>query len=149
LTQHEWWLLRVLLENDDQVEWVAAHLDVSWLPTPDAREIVARRLRLGREWPGAAAWLSQPENARWQSLVSEILADSRPIADAAALAQGSPTRDGIVKILRDKDLERRLADVNRRLTAPGAPEAASSDLLSELQRLRQLKKQPLAPLSDA
>jgi DNA primase len=149
LTQHEWWLLRVLLENDDQVEWVAAHLDVSWLPTPDAREIVAQRLRLGREWPGAAAWLSQPENIRWQSLVSEILADSRPITDAAALARGSPTRDGIVKILRDKDLERRLAEVNRRLTAPGAPEAASSDLLSELQRLRQLKKQPLAPLSDA
>jgi DNA primase len=147
-TQHEWWLLRVLLENGDQVEWVAAHLDVAWLPTPDARAIVSQRLRLGHDWPGAAAWLGQPENSRWQSLVSEILADSRPIPDAAALAQGSPTRDGMVKILRDKAIERRLAELNRKLSAPDAPESASGGLLEEMQRLRQLKKQPLAPKSD-
>jgi DNA primase len=147
-TQHEWWLLRVLLENNDQVDWVAGHLDVAWLPSPDAREILAQRLRLGHEWPGAAAWLAQPENSRWQSLVSEILTDSRPIPDAAALVQGSPTRDGIVKILRDKDIERRLAELNRRLAASDAAEAASGGLLEEMQSLRQLKKQPLSPRSD-
>jgi DNA primase len=147
-TQHEWWLLRVLLENNDQVDWVAAHLDVAWLPTPDAREIVAQRLRLGHDWPGAAAWLSQPENSRWQSLVSEILTDSKPIPDAAALVQGSPTRDGIVKILRDKDIERRVADLNRRLAAADTAEASSGEWLEEMQRLRQLKKKPLLPRSD-
>jgi DNA primase len=147
-TQHEWWLLRVLLENNDQVEWVAAHLDLAWLPSPDARAIVSQRLRLGQEWPGAAAWLGQPENSRWQSLVSEILADSRPIPDAAALVQGSPTRDGIVKILRDKDIERRLAELNRRLAAAEAPEAESGGWLEEMHRLRQLKKHPLAARSD-
>jgi DNA primase len=147
-TQHEWWLLRVLLENNDQVDWVAAHLDVAWLPTPDAREIVAQRLRLGHDWPGAAVWLSQPENSRWQSLVSEILTDSKPIPDAAALVQGSPTRDGIVKILRDKDIERRVADLNRRLAAADAAEASSGEWLEEMQRLRQLKKKPLSPRSD-
>jgi DNA primase len=47
-TQHEWWLLRVLLEGNDQAEWVAAHLDVAWLPSPDAREIVSQRLQSGR-----------------------------------------------------------------------------------------------------
>jgi DNA primase len=147
-TQHEWWLLRVLLENNDHVEWVTAHLDVAWLPTPEAREIVSQRLRLGHDWPGAAAWLAQPECSRWQSLVSEILTDSKPIPDAEALVRGSPTRDGIVKILRDKDIERRLADLNRRLAASDAPEAESSACLEELQRLRQLKKQPLTPRSD-
>jgi len=147
-TQHEWWLLRVLLESDNQVEWVAAHLDLEWLPTPDAREIVSRRLRLGQEWPGAAAWLSQAENAAWQSLVTEILADGRPIPDTAVLVQGSLTRDGIVKILRDKDIERRLAALSRKLAASNAPEEAPDELLGEMQRLRQLKKQPLAASSD-
>jgi DNA primase len=147
-TQHEWWLLRALLESDDQAEWVSAHLDVAWLPSTDAREIVAQRLRLGEDWPGVTAWLSQPESTRWQSLVTEILADGRPIADAATLVQGSPTRDGIVKILRDKDIERRLAELNRRLAAHDAPEAASDGLLGEMQRLRQLKKQPLTARSD-
>jgi DNA primase len=148
LTQHEWWLVRVLLESNDQVEWVAAHLDPAWLPSPDAREIIVRRLRLGPEWPGAAAWLSQPENTGWQSLVTEILADNRPIPDAAALVQGSAMREGIVKILRDKDMERRLGELNRRLAASDATEAGQGELLVEMQRLRQLKKQPLAPRSD-
>jgi DNA primase len=147
-TQHEWWLLRVLLENSDQVEWVAAHLEVAWLPTPEAREIVAQRLQLGHEWPGVAAWLSLPENTRWQSLVSEILTDKKPISDALGLVQGTPMRPGILRIPRDKDIERRLAELNRRLTASDAPEAASGSLLSEIQRLRQLKKHPLSPLSD-
>ncbi len=125
-TQHEWWLLRVLLESDDQVEWVAAHLDLAWLPQRRrARNRRPAACAWGQDWPGAAAWLSQPENARWQSLVTEILADSRPIPDAVALVQGSPTREGIVKILRDKDIERRLADLNRQLAAPDLPEAAA------------------------
>jgi hypothetical protein len=103
---------------------------------------------LGEDWPGIAAWLSQPENTRWQSLVTEILADSRPIPDAVALVQGSPTRDGIVKILRDKHIERRLAELNRSLAASDAPEAAPDELLGQMQRLRKLKKQPLAARSD-
>jgi DNA primase len=147
-TQHEWWLLRVLLENDDQVEWLAAHLDVAWLPSPDVREIVAQRLQLGEEWPGAAAWLSQPENSRWQSLVSEILADSRPIPDAAALVQGSATCVGAVKILRDDDIDRRLAELQRKLAAAESLEAAWVGVQEEMQRLRQLKKLPLAARND-
>jgi DNA primase len=147
-TQHEWWLLRVLLEKDDQVDWVAAHLDLAWLPSPNAREIVSQRLRLGEDWPGVAAWISQPENARWQSLVTEILADNRPIPDATTLVQGSSTRDGIVKILRDKDIDRRLAELNRRLGATDATEAATDELLRETHRLRQFKKQPLTAKSD-
>jgi DNA primase len=146
-TQHEWWLLRILLEDAGQLDWIAAHLELDWLPSPEAREIVSRRLQLGRNWPGAAAWLSQPENSRWQSLVSEILADSRPIPDAKSLVQGSPTREGIVKILRDKDIERRLADLNRRLAAAYEMQAAEDECLSEMQHLRRLKQQPLSPKS--
>jgi DNA primase len=146
-SQHEWWLLRVLLESNDLAAWVAAHLDLEWLPNPDAREITARRLRMGPDWPGAAAWLSQLENTAWQSLVTEILADNRPVPDTAALVQGSPTREGLVKILRDKHIERRLAALNQRLAAPDLPEAAQAEVLAETQRLRRQKKQPLAPRS--
>jgi DNA primase len=147
-SQHEWWLLRVLLESNDQLEWVAEHLDLEWLPNAGAREIAARRLRMGRDWPGAAAWLSQLENPAWRSLVTEILADSRPVPDALALLQGSPTREGLVKILRDKHIERTLAALNQRLAAPDLPEAAQTEVLAETQRLRRLKKEPLAPKSD-
>jgi hypothetical protein len=141
-------LLRVLLENDDQLEWVAAHLDVAWLPTPDAREIISQRLRLGHDWPGAAAWLSQPDNIRWQSLVSEILADSRPLPNPVALVQGSPTIEGIVKRLRDKYIDRQLAEMNRRRPPDDSPEALLREWKAGWEHLYQLKKHPLAPMSD-
>jgi DNA primase len=142
-TQHEMWLLRVLLENNDHVDWVSEHLDGAWLPTPSAREIVSARLGMGGDWPGAAAWLSQPENTRWQSLVTEILADSRPIPDARSLVQGSATREGIVKILRDKYISQRMTELNMKLAAPDMPESAFASLQAEIQTLRQLKQQPL------
>ncbi len=147
-TQHELWLLRALMESDDQVEWVARHLDLAWLPTPDAREIISRRLQAGHDWPGAAAWVSHPENARWQSLVSEILTDTRPIPDPVAMVQGTPRHDGAVKHLRDLDIDRRMAEVNRQLAAEQVSEEDQNRLLLESARLRQLKKQPLAALGD-
>jgi DNA primase len=147
-SQHEWWLLRVLLESNDVADWVRERLDLEWLPNAGAREIVSNRLRLGQDWPGVAAWLSQPENTRWQSLVTEILTDNRPIPDAAALMQGSPSREGLVKIIRDKHIERLLAALNQRLAAPDLPEAAQAEVLAETQRLRRLKKEPLLPRSD-
>jgi DNA primase len=141
-TQQEWWLLRALLENNDQLDWVTAHLDVVWLPSPAARELVSERLRLGHDWPGAAAWLGKPENFRWQSLVSEILADSRPVPDPLGNVQGA------VRRLRDKCLERRLAELTQKLTEGTLPEAESFELAEQARRLARLKKQPLVPRSD-
>jgi len=106
-----------------------------------------QRLRAA-EWPGLSAWLSQLENPPWQSLITELLADGRPIPDEETLLKGSPTRNGMVKILRDKHIERRLAAINQRLAAPETPEAEQNDLLTESQHLRRLKIQPLAARSD-
>ncbi|MGA2175843.1 MAG: DNA primase [Verrucomicrobiota bacterium] len=147
-SQQEWWLLRLILESGEHVEWVAAHLELEWLPHPVAREIVARRLRAADSWPGAAAWLTQLEDPAWQSLVTEILADSRPIPDAASVLKGSPTREGAIKILRDKHIERQLASIGRRLAAPDLDEAAQNELLTQSQHLRRLKKEPLTARSD-
>ncbi len=147
-SQHEWWLLRLLLESEEHVEWITAHLELEWLPHPAAREIVARRLRAAGSWPGPAAWLGQLEDPAWQSLLTGILADSRPIPDAATVLKGSPTREGVLKILRDKHIERQLAAISRRLAAPGLDEAAQTELLALSQHLRRLKKAPLAARSD-
>ena len=100
LSKQEGWLLRLLLESDAHVQWVAAHLDLEWVPNPVAREIVARRLQAPGQWPGVAAWLAQLENPQWQSLVTECLTDSRS-APAEANLKGSPTHAGLIRRLRD------------------------------------------------
>jgi DNA primase len=147
-TPPECGLLRVLLESDDQIEWVAAHLDIAWLPSPEVREIVSQRLRLGQDWPGVAAWLSKPENTRWQSMISEILTDRRPLPNPVTFVQGTPTIDGIVKRLRDKHIDRQIAELNRRQPPDDSPEAVLHEWKVEWESLNHLKKRPLTPRSD-
>jgi DNA primase len=144
-SQPESWLLRFLLESDDHVSWIASHLELEWLVHLMVREIVAQRLaaEANDAWPGVAAWLSQLDNPEWQNLTTEILADNRPIRDVEILLKGSPARDGVVKILRDKHIDLQLAALNQRLAAPDLKEDEQRQVLTQIQRLRQLKKQPL------
>ncbi|MGP8198308.1 MAG: DNA primase [Limisphaerales bacterium] len=142
----ELWLLRFLLESDDYVAWIASHLELDWLAHPMVREIVAQRFAAdaSHAWPGLAGWLAQLDNPEWQSLVTEILSDSRPSPVENNL-KGLPTRDGTLKILRDKHIERQLAALNLRLAAPDLKEDENNEICRRLVRLRQLKRQPLSP----
>jgi hypothetical protein len=146
-TQSESWLLRFLLESDDHVSWMAAHLELDWLTHPMVREIAAQRFagESSGSWPGLAPWLSQLGNPAWQNFVTEILAESRPVRDVETLLKGSPIRDGAVKILRDKHIDLQLAALKQSLNAPDLKEDGQRQLLTQMERLRQLKKQPLTP----
>jgi DNA primase len=145
-SHQESWLLRFLLESDDYVSWIASYLELDWLRHPMVREIVAQRLaaQVDGSWPGLASWLSQLENPEWQSFVTEILADNRS-SSAENNLKGLPTRDGALKILRDKYIEHQLAALNQSLAAPELSEQEQTEILTKIQHLRQLKKQPLAP----
>jgi len=147
VSMQERWLLRLLLESDEQVEWVAGHLELEWVENEVVREIVARRLQTIDEWTGLAAWLSQLDNPQWTNLITDVLSDKKA-APIEANLKGMARRDGAIKILRDKYIDRRMAALNRQLAAPDLSESAQTDVLSETQRLRQLKKQPLTARSD-
>ena len=110
-SQHEWWLLRVLLEDNDLADWVgpagigvaapcrrARYRPVAAGPgTGPARQpgFRNRRTSAGKAWSRRSC----PTTARYRT--------RRP------LCRASPTRDGLVKILRDKHIERLLAALNR------------------------------------
>jgi len=147
----ECWLLRLTLETDDFIDWIDAHLEAEWLSHAGAREIISRRLQAhaSGEWLGVAAWLSATDNSAWSNLVTEILADSRPVQEPEAVLKGSPTREGAVKIIRDRFIDRQLAAANQRLTDPALPESEQGALIAQTQNLRKLKKHPLAAKSDA
>lgn len=145
-SRFEAWLLRLLLENDDHVPWIAAHLELEWVVHPMVREIVSRRLAAEADasWPGIASWLSQLEEPEWQSLLTEFLANGRPIPDAETVLKGSRAKDGTIKILRDKYIDAQLILFNQKLLVPHLSENDERVLLSQIESLRQLKRQPLA-----
>jgi DNA primase len=145
-SQPELWLLRFLLETDDYVAWINAHLELDWLTHPMVRDIVRQRLagETDGSWPGLAAWLGQPENAAWQSLITEILADRRPVQMEKNI-KGDAARDSAIKVLRDKFIERQLAALQQRLLSPNLAEDQQQALLTEMQQLRRFKAEPLRP----
>jgi hypothetical protein len=142
----ERWLLRFVLESDEHVAWVAHHLQLEWIENSVIREIVGLRLRT-EDWHGLAAWLAQMENPPWVNLVTEIVAEKNA-APAEANLKGVGERVGVIKRLRDEFIRKRLASLNQRLTAADLPEETLAEIHGEIERLRQLKKQPLAAKSD-
>ncbi|HEX3718130.1 MAG TPA: DNA primase [Verrucomicrobiae bacterium] len=144
----ECWLLRVLLEREEYVEWVEAHLELNWLPSPTAREIIKRRLEMADAWPGVAAWLGELENPEWKTLITEILANPRPIHDAEGNLKGSPTCKGALTKFRDEFIEQQLASLRQGLDKDGLSEAEQQELLSAKQHLLRLKQTKLTPKSD-
>ena len=144
--QSELWLLRFLLETDEYVPWIGAHLEVEWLTHPAVKEIVARRLEAQATgaWTALAPWLSELNNLQWQNLITEILADNRSNPTENNL-KGAIGRDGIIKLFRDRYIDRRLASITQVLSSSDLKEEDQIELSTQMSQLRQLKKQPLTP----
>jgi DNA primase len=142
----EMWLLRFLLETDEYVPWIASHLELEWLPHPMVREIVGQRLAAesAGAWPGLTAWLTSFENADWQNLITEILSDHRPSPVEKNL-KGLVARDSLIKILRDRHIDRQMAALQQGLASPGLTEEEQCSMVVKIQQLRKLKRQPLSP----
>ena len=144
-TPQEEWLLRILLESDDFVYWVSEHLDLEWVSHAAVRQTIQARIEMvqSQTWPGVAGWLSQSENANWKNWVTEILSDKRNIPDPEGTLKGTLQRPGVVKILRDKWIDRQLSALQQALLNPELPDETKNDIITQQFQLRDLKKQPL------
>lgn len=139
----EHWLLKLLFMHEETVERIHAHLDLNWIQHPHVREIIS--LRLGahakNDWQGVAAFLTQCESVLMRTLVTEITAEDRPIPN--------PTQQlgDILLRLRNQFLDRQLAALTQRASQPELDDAGRLEVLHQQQALRQLKRQPLAPVA--
>ncbi|MEO7300707.1 MAG: hypothetical protein ABI042_19250, partial [Verrucomicrobiota bacterium] len=124
-------------------------LQLDWIPHGDVREIVARRFELQNkgEWTGAAAFLTQLENAQARTLVSQALAEDRPLNEPEKILKGYLGKQGVVEFLRDKSIERRAAILNQEMAHPNLTEAQQRELLEKKSNLMAEKKQPIGRVS--
>ncbi len=145
----EFWLVKLLMLDEEQTEWVAAHLDVEWVQHPVVKQIVSLRLDAHRvqAWSGVAAFLETLPDAPAKSLVSEAVCEKRAIANVEELLKGRPGSPGVLERLREKFIERRLAELTRQAAGPGLSEAEKMQVFHQQNQLRRLKRAPLAPLA--
>jgi len=160
--KQELWLLQALFHADDQMEWLAATLQLEWLTHSGVRDIVALRLvgiASGLS-PSPAQLLSELPNDATRALCTQALAESeRMLADPADVPGTDPLRSARIKAdrakarqamlrdaltrLRNEHLDRRMTELNRELNLPQLEDSEQNAILREREQLRQQKQQPL------
>ena len=140
-SNHEFWLLKLLLLSDDAEATLPEQFDPNWIQHSTVRGVVSQCLsgRRTGSWPGVAAYLTQCEAADTRSLITEAIAEQRTIENAAQQLSDLALR------LRNQAIDRQLAALTQRAAVPELGETERLELLREQQVLRQRKREPLAP----
>ena len=147
-------LLKLLLDTDDHVDWVAKHLDLNWLENPLAREIAAQRLQSHQSgtWQGLPEFLSRFSEA--QNLITEVVmqplvadVDGTKFHRNKPLPNPTQQRSDIALGLRNDFIDHQRAALAHRLSQPETSEEERLELVRKQQELRSLKRQPLSPIA--
>ncbi len=142
-SNHEFHLLKLLLLHDELVAWAALHLDVSWMVHPLVRQIVIQRFtaQTNETWRSLAAFLDECETPEMRALVTEAVAEDRKIPNPE-----QQLADVTLK-LRNQFLDRQIAVMLQRTSQPDMSDAEKVELLRQQQKLREQKREPLAPVN--
>ena len=139
----EFWLLKILLLNDETLDWTRAHLHVDWIQNALVRQIIEHRLTLETDGSNAqpTSILHRLEDPKAQSLITEALIEER------AIPQPEQQLNDLVTRLRNQSIDREVAALNQTLGQPGLAQEETNAVLQELAALRASKRGPLAPVS--
>jgi DNA primase len=132
----EFWLVKLLLLDDELLGWAALNLNLDWVQHPLARRIVAARLEAhaaGRR--DVASLLTAIAEPMGRSLISEAMAGPREIPNRPQQLMD------VTRRLRDQHLDRQSRVLLERLANPELEEAERLELLRAHQALRRLKRQ--------
>jgi DNA primase len=139
----EFWLLKLLFLHEEFVNWAAINLDANWIQHSIARQIVSKRLQSHHQqtWNSLGSFLDECESAEMRNLVTEAATEERPIPNPS-----QQVADVTLK-LRNQFIDRELMNLIHRANSPETDEAARIEFLRRQQELRQLKRQPLPPIT--
>jgi DNA primase len=131
----EFWLLCLLFAEGTETAWLTDHLELEWIGHPEVREIVSRRLAAEE---GSAAALVNELGGPLAALLTEALADQRPVNDAAR------ELTDLARRLRDRHIDDRLARLTQQLAQPGISPEEQARLMGERRDWLRRKAEPVA-----
>ncbi|HEU0010343.1 MAG TPA: DNA primase [Verrucomicrobiae bacterium] len=137
-SEREFWLLRFLLLHEEQMDWVAQHLDLGWLEHATLKRILAARLaaHASQNWRGVPGLIDDLEDAAAGALITQAAAEEHTKGDLGRNIVEA------VRLLRNDHFERQLATLKLRLAKPGLSEADTVQILREQADLRRARQQP-------
>ena len=134
----EFWLLKLLLTEDESLVWARAHIELDWIQHPVLRAILVERLGHDELEPASVATLlGRFPEPQAQNLISEAASEQRPIPNRKQQIMDLARR------LRDQFIDRKLGALLQRLKLPNLTDEQRLEMLREQQTLRVRKREPL------
>lgn len=139
----EFWLLRLVLQDEDLVEWVIGHLDLAWVEHPLVRRVLELRFAgfQNNDWVGVAAMLGEVNDEAVTRLVTEAVSEEPKLEERVRIVMDA------VRRVRDRHFERELAELTRRIADPATPPADRVAAIQRQVELRHARAEPLKPRS--
>jgi len=144
-SEREFWLLRFLLLHDDQMDWLARHLDLAWIQHPTVKRIIASRIaaHASHNWRGIPGLIDDLDDNDASALVTEAVAEEYRNKKNEGEKRSAVLAHNIVEAvqeLRSTHIERQLAANKIRLNQPGLSTTDAEKILRENIDLGQLKQ---------
>lgn len=135
----EFWLLKILLQHDELLDWSRQHLHLVWLQHNGVRRILEVRLSVGEDGQPMqpAAMLMEFESSSLAGLITEALAEERVIPNLEQQLSDLALR------LRNQSIDREMAALNQALGQPNLTPEETAQILQEQMALRSAKKAPI------
>jgi DNA primase len=137
----EFWLLKLLLQQDELLDWGRMYLHLDWIQHEGVRQILEKRLSPAEDGQPVqpTTILSEVESVSVRMLITEALAEVRSIPNPEKQLTDLTTR------LRNQSIDREIASLNQSLGQPDISSDETAQILQELTSLRAAKSIPLAP----
>jgi DNA primase len=135
-SNHEFWLLKLLLLHDELVPWAALHLETDWIQHPVVRQIITQRLvaQANETWRSIGAFLDECELPEMRSLVTEAAAEDRKIPNSEQQVED------VVKFLRNQFLDRDIKALRSAISQLDLSDGEREKLVRREQELLAQKK---------
>src|SRR5947207_2257384 len=123
----EFWLLKLLLLDDELLPWAVAHLDLNWVQHGSVRRIISLRLgtQADGQHPNVTALLAEITDGAARGLITEAVAEQRAVPNRPQQLAD------IAKRLRDQSLDRQLAGLKLRMNQPDLTDAERGEVLKQ------------------
>ena len=150
----EFTFIKLLLENDGFIQQLSKITDINWLPSHISKEIFKCRIRLfeTNSWVGLNEFMDGFNDAVIQSFITECLTkplvtntDGSKMPRTAELPNPETLLADVTLKLRNQFLDLQITVLTQKIGSPETGEAQKMEFLHEQQRLKQLKRSPLAP----
>lgn len=131
-------------EEEEPLEWLYSHLDLSWIQHPIVRTVLVGALdaHANHKKPEAPEIIRQCDHPEASSFITEALAEARSI----------PSRERqyeeLLKRLRNRFIDHQIQTRKSRLATLADNSEEQIQTMTELMSLRHAKNQPLTPLAE-